>query len=623
MKTIYKYLGVLTALFTLTITSCEDQDQQFFAEDLDLSGPSLESQIVNEPSLSLFYEAVQAAGLLNILSDNQARTIFAPSNSAFAAYLAQNNYASISEVPQEDLIEIINYYTLPTAITSLSALPSGYLETALSDSRLGISTTDGIFLDGRIEVVEAVLTSSTAIIYVVDGISSPATMTIVERLTALSNDEEEPDYSLFLLALQRAQLDALLASGDYTVLAPTDDAFAAAGIDEATINGLSIEELEIIISYHILDNARFVPDLTSGNVRTLLDDFEEGDKKFPLTITDGDEIGFNRSLSLPQNIQLATNGVIYTLDRVLDFPLTLTSELATYSSVVERESASIFYSGLQAADYLDRFDSLSNSFHLLVPVNLAFGGTSPFPSLSQEQAREIIDRHTFPGSLSLPRSATGARITNIVGESFFVKNDGNGITINGQFGQYGDPSALSTTVLNNGGLSRANAPYRNSAYINGRLSNVNHILTPLPEQSIVEALAANGYDSLVVAIEHAELTETLSSTDSTITVFAPTNQAFVDLLGELEVANIRSIDSDELATILKDHVFSTLYFSIDFQGFLTLQTLNGNDIEVEVGEDVILFSPTGTLQNFELNPVEILSQGGIIHEISTIIMIEE
>ena len=79
-----------------------------------------------------------------------------------------------------------------------------------------------------------------------------------------------------------------------------------------------------------------------------------------------------------------------------------------------------------------------------------------------------------------------------------------------------------------------------------------------PSGTIVQTAVAaaggdNGLDSLVVAVTTAGLATTLSS--NTLTVFAPTNKAFRDLLlTALSLPNIKSIPLATLTAVLTYHV---------------------------------------------------------------------
>lgn len=80
-----------------------------------------------------------------------------------------------------------------------------------------------------------------------------------------------PEFSSFSEALEVTGLSTMLdEAGDYTVLVPNDDAFAA------VLGGLTVEEyndanpgaLEAILKYHIINSSLLTKDLTDGQVIT-------------------------------------------------------------------------------------------------------------------------------------------------------------------------------------------------------------------------------------------------------------------------------------------------------------------------------------------------------------------
>jgi transforming growth factor-beta-induced protein len=60
--------------------------------------------------------------------------------------------------------------------------------------------------------------------------------------------------------------------------------------------------------------------------------------------------------------------------------------------------------------------------------------------------------------------------------------------------------------------------------------------------------------SLVAAVQKAGLVETLSNRSARLTVFAPTNQAFADLLASLGISSLDAVDAETVKAILLDHV---------------------------------------------------------------------
>lgn len=114
-----------------------------------------------------------------------------------------------------------------------------------------------------------------------------------------------------VLAADPAILAVLDGNGQHTVFAPTDDAFAAIGLDEESIATLDQGLLTEILLYHVVRGRRMSEDVIgSDKLRTRLGEFVDQDGG---VLTD--------NLDMESNIIVvdveAANGVIHVIDAVL------------------------------------------------------------------------------------------------------------------------------------------------------------------------------------------------------------------------------------------------------------------------------------------------------------------
>ena len=56
---------------------------------------------------SMFLEAAELSGFKPILDGKSVATVMAPDNDAFAAYLEENGYVSVKDIPTDDLKKLI------------------------------------------------------------------------------------------------------------------------------------------------------------------------------------------------------------------------------------------------------------------------------------------------------------------------------------------------------------------------------------------------------------------------------------------------------------------------------------------------------------------------------------
>ncbi|MFM2234263.1 MAG: hypothetical protein RLZZ240_847, partial [Actinomycetota bacterium] len=131
----------------------------------------------------------------------------------------------------------------------------------------------------------------------------------------VSNDN---NFDVLLAAVVRAGLaSAVSSNGKYTVFAPTDAAFAAAGFpDAASINLAPQNAVTAIVKAHIIGTNVFASDLINASTAATL---QSGTT---LTIgTNPASVKVTGSTNPASNVTEAnittTNGVIHVIDRVL------------------------------------------------------------------------------------------------------------------------------------------------------------------------------------------------------------------------------------------------------------------------------------------------------------------
>lgn len=190
-------------------------------------------------------------------------------------------------------------------------------------------------------------------------------------------------------------------------------------------------------------------------------------------------------------------------------------------------------------------------FTVFAPDNAAFTAsgitTTVLNSLTQAQAANIILYHALGSRILAANVPAGpnAKVTTASGDSVFVTRNASGVFVNGIKVNTADVAAD-----------------------NGVIHVIGRVLMP-PTGNIVQTAVASGLDSLVKAVNRAttapggdpNLATTLST--ATLTVFAPTNAAFTQLLGALSLTDINQIPIATLLAVLRYHVVGGRAFSSD------------------------------------------------------------
>lgn len=248
-------------------------------------------------------------------------------------------------------------------------------------------------------------------------------------------------------------------------------------------------------------------------------------------------------------------------------------------------------------------------FTVFAPDNTAFANagitSATVGSTSSTALGDLLLYHTI-GSKILAADIPTAANTKVVtagGDSVFVTKNTAGVFVNG--------------------ISVAQADI---AADNGVIHRLSKALNK-PSGNIVQTAQAtgSGLDSLVKAIVRANnapggdtsLITTLST--ATITVFAPTNAAFTQLLTALGLSDIDNIPVTTLLAVLKYHVAPGRNFSSDLSNS-SLGMLAGGNTTVTVTPSVTILGRgnAGTASN--IVATNIMARNGVVHAIDRVLL---
>lgn len=260
--------------------------------------------------------ALTQTKLMSVLAKDGDYTLFAPSDDAFRE-AGFNSYEDIRNAPVELLKAILTYHVLDAEVTA-SQVPAGpnAAITMLSGQKAYVtSNSSGVYING-VSVVSADIMALNGVIHVIDRILMPPVGNIVE--TAVAN----PDFSYLVAAVLRASQGSvnvagvLSSAGPFTVFAPTNAAFIAAGFPTtASIMAADPATLTAILTYHVIGARVFSSDLVDGAMPTMLNG-----GKTTIDLNGGARIKGMSNATYSNIIKtdiVATNGVIHVIDQVL------------------------------------------------------------------------------------------------------------------------------------------------------------------------------------------------------------------------------------------------------------------------------------------------------------------
>lgn len=146
-------------------------------EVTDATEMSSESTIVeiaaSSDSFTTLTAALEAAGLLDVLSGEGPFTVFAPTDEAFAALPEGTLDELLKPENQQTLIEILTYHVVPGMVMSAD-LTAGEVTTA-EGSPVTIDLSNGVMVNDA-NVVMADIPASNGVIHVIDQVMLPESM---------------------------------------------------------------------------------------------------------------------------------------------------------------------------------------------------------------------------------------------------------------------------------------------------------------------------------------------------------------------------------------------------------------------------------------------------------------
>ena len=399
-------------LVVFLIASCSSDDdnnpitptpQQNNIVDLALANPELSSLVA----------ALQAADgdLVSVLQGSGPFTVLAPDNDAFAAFLSDNGFASLDDVPTDVLSQVLLNHVISGSVpsTALVSQGSGYASTNATGAggasmSLYFNTANN---DARFNNVASVSTADVAasngIIHIVDGVIGLPD--VVDH--ALANSS----FSNLVAALGAADGDlvsVLQGNGPYTVLAPVDMAFS----DFLADNGFSglgdvpTDVLSQVLLNHVLAGATFSTDLVDmGSGYTTTSATGAGDNAMSLYFNTSDGVTFNGISSVAEADVVGTNGVIHAVDAVIGLPTVVDFALAdptfeTLVAALTRDDLTFDYVGTLSTPN----GTAPAPFTVFAPTNEAFGdlltelNVASLGDIPEATLKATLDMHAVAGA---------------------------------------------------------------------------------------------------------------------------------------------------------------------------------------------------------------------------------
>ncbi len=142
---------------------------------MEATDPDIVDLAIATDDLSNLVAALQSADLVAALQADGPFTVFAPTNAAFEAFLAANNFASLEDVPVDVLTQVLLNHVVAGEFTS-GSLTTQYVS-SLSTAGAGgnnlslyIDTAAGVTINGISDVVTPDVDATNGVVHIVDAV---------------------------------------------------------------------------------------------------------------------------------------------------------------------------------------------------------------------------------------------------------------------------------------------------------------------------------------------------------------------------------------------------------------------------------------------------------------------
>jgi len=382
------------------------------------------------------------------------------------------------------------------------------------------------------------------------------------------------------------------SNGDFTVFAPSNDAFAAlpVGVNAFLGDATGAQALEDTLLYHVANGAALASNAALPTAQGATLDFVQD------TSVNGNTI------ATPVD---ASNGEVFLLEAVLtdaslglpsqDIPTLATSAgLSTLVDLVEAADLAATLSG----------DNDGNGFTVFAPTNEAFAALP-------------VGVSAFLGD---PTGATVLSDTLLYHVVPSIEYSSGLVT--GPVGTLGpDGATVAVSVTADGvGVNTASVSTADVAATNGVVHVVDAVLTDaslgLPSQDIPTLATSAGLTSLYEAVVLADLADTLSGDNNGngFTVFAPTNEAFAALPVGVAAFLGDATGKDALTDTLLYHVVGAIAYSSGLSDGQAVGTLlAGSTVAVGATAD-------GVTINGASATVDVPATNGVVHVVDEVLL---
>lgn len=317
MKNLNIKSAVLALTLLTTIVSCDT--------DYKDETPSIAGIAVANPNFSTLEGAAVQGGLVGVLSNSNPNdpsghyTVFAPTNDAFAR-LGLVDAGTLGGLQNTFLTNTLLYHTSNGDLAGTSIKNGGTSASALGVNRRFISRGADLYINGS-KIILTDVNASNGTVHAIDKVMIATGVNIVESALLLKDAKvfKAPELTFLVQAVISSGLAPVLsdANNNFTIYAPTDAAFKAAGF--ATLEDVKntpAATLQAVLLNHAIPGGKFTSEqtvttaVTAGGGTLTYSPFLNG-----VFTVKSNGIPTAATMVIP-DIQ-CSNGIVHVIDKVL------------------------------------------------------------------------------------------------------------------------------------------------------------------------------------------------------------------------------------------------------------------------------------------------------------------
>ncbi len=558
------------------LNACSAQNSDSARAASDARNSNIEVALADSPGLKNLVELVTsdkqfstlaslltAADLVSVVQNGEF-TVLAPTDEAFAKlpqavvdYLLAN---------KEALRDVLLYHVVSGSAQAEVVLASDTL-TAANGKSLDINLRDGKPFVNDSGIIATDILASNGVVHVIDtvlvppGFQIPAPPALPNLVDLVVEGEQFTTLEALLI---QADLVDVVKSGEYTVLAPTDAAFAK--LPKAVVDYLlsNKDALRDVLLYHVVaGSAKAEAVLASETLMAANGDLLD------VNLRDGQPY-INDSALLATDI-LASNGVVHVIDTVLvppGFQIPSTPTLPNLVDlVVSGEQFSTLESLLIKAELVDAVKN--GEFTVFAPTDAAFAklpqAVVDYLLSNKAALQQVLLYHVVAGTNDAAKVLQSSSLTSAAGPSLAISLRKGKPFIN-------DSQITATDVFAS----------------NGVVHVIDSVLVPpgftLPQTkpNIIDAVKANpNFSILGDLLARTGLTEVIAQGE--FTVFAPTNAAFHAFFRSRGIKSLDHLDAKSLKALTSILTYHAVPGRLDAKALKKsryLATANGQKVKI-------------------------------------------